>query len=345
MLLTLLVIPVIVLIYLRLQAHRKRLAGGFFGPSGGLQAMNRAPGFRRHLPPLIFLLGLVVILVALARPHATVSLPKVEGTVMLVFDVSASMGAADVAPTRLGAAKARAAEFVLAQPPTLQIGVVSFSGSGFTVQVPTNDANTVLAAINRLQPTSGTSLGQGILAALKAIAVDAGLGTEDGAGEQAVTPPAPGQDSQGVAPPRGGDLHAQLPDGAYPAAVIVLLSDGEDTNAQLDPVEAALAAAEHQVRVDALGFGTPGGITIEADGFNVHTALNEALLQQITAAAGGTYFAAGGAQEMEQVYTHLTPEVAVKPEKMEITALFSGAGIALLMLGSLLSMAWFNRLP
>ena len=117
----------------------------------------------------------MIILVALARPQAEVKLPRVEGTVILVFDVSASMGAKDVEPSRMEAAKVAAREFVLSQPETIKIGIVSFSGSGFTVQTPTNDPNLLLAAINRLKPTSGTSLGQGILAALHTIAVDAGL--------------------------------------------------------------------------------------------------------------------------------------------------------------------------
>ncbi len=134
----------------------------------------------------------MIILVALARPQAQISLPRVEGTVMLVFDVSASMGATDVEPTRLEAAKTAAREFVLSQPETVQIGIVSFSGSGFTVQAPTNDANTLLNTIDRLEPTSGTSLGQGILSALHTIAVDAGLATGESAteGDAAATPPA-----------------------------------------------------------------------------------------------------------------------------------------------------------
>jgi Ca-activated chloride channel family protein len=347
MLFSLLLLPVVVLAYVRLQGRQRALANSFY--AFGAQAARRpTPGFRRHVPPIIFLLSLAVLLVALARPQAQVNLPRIEGTVMLVLDVSASMGATDVEPSRLEAAKAAARDFVLSQPSTVQIGVVSFSGSGFTVQAPTNDADALLKTIERLQPTSGTSLGQGIVTALYAIAVDAGLITEDPAAsstqgnDPAASPTAaPGDQPAG---PRQENLLARLPEGAYPASVIVLLTDGEH-NQSIDPVDAAVAAAEHEVPVHALGFGTPAGATLEIDGFNVHTALDEGTLQQITGAAGGEYFAAQGDQDPKQVYAKLTPQLVVKPEDMELTSVLAGAGMLMLLVGSLLSMAWFNRLP
>lgn len=352
MLLTLLIIPVMVFLYLRVQ-NRRRVLAGTFHTFGGSQAARRAPGFRRHLPPLIFLLSLAIILVALARPQATISLPRIEGTVMLVFDVSASMGATDVEPSRLEAAKVAAREFVSAQPETVKIGIVSFSGSGFTVQMPTNDTHELLRTIDRLQPTHGTSLGQGIANALHTIAVDAGLAVDE-ANESAPAPtagaetaqPAP-DGGQGSGSP-GENLLAQLPEGMYPAAVIVLLSDGED-NQSIDPLRAAQAASEHGVPVHALGFGTTAGTTLELDGFSVHTALDEGLLQQVTGTAGGQYYpgqseSGQGGRDPKQVYASLTPQLVVKPEAMEITSVFAGAGITLLLVGSLFSLLWFNRL-
>jgi Ca-activated chloride channel family protein len=340
MLFTLLVIPVIVAVYLLLQRRQRALKTSFYSLSGGQPVEKQTPGFRRHLPPLFFLLSLVIILIALARPQAQIDLPQVEGTVILVFDVSASMGATDVEPTRLEAAKLAAREFVLSQPTTVQIAIVSFSGSGFTVQAPTNDANTLLSTINRLEPTSGTSLGQGILTALNTIAVDAGLITGDSAASEDTTT---AQDAQQAGFPEE-DLLAQLPEGTYPASVIVLLSDGED-NQSIDPLEAAQAASEHGVRIDALGFGTTAGTTLEVDGFSVHTALDEITLQQIVQAAGGTYYPGQGEQDPQEVYANLTPELVIKPETMEITSIFAGASILILLVGSLFSMFWFNRLP
>jgi Ca-activated chloride channel family protein len=123
----------------------------------------------------------------------------------------------------------------------------------------------------------------------------------------------------------------------------VLLTDGEN-NQSIDPLEAAQAAAEHGVRVDALGFGTTAGTTLEVDGFSVHTALDEATLQQITEAARGTYYPAQGEQDPQAVYASLTPELVVKTEAMEITSVLAGAGILFLLVGSLFSILWFGRL-
>lgn len=349
----LLVLPVIVAIYLRLQRRQRVLADSFgAGTLGGPRNRGGSPGFRRHLPALFFLIGLAIMLAALARPQAEISLPRIEGTAILVFDVSASMAATDAAPTRLEAAKAVAREFVLNQPATVQTGIVSFSGSGFTVQAPTNDANQLLAAIDRLEPTSGTSLGQGILAALHTIAVDAGLVADELAPGD--SPPAAGAgpaqtpESGSSAAPGGTSaeqrLLAQLPEGAYPASVIVLLTDGED-NQSFDPLAAAQAAAQREVRVDALGFGTAAGATLELDGFSVHTALDEVSLRQITGAGGGSYRPAPAGEDLREVVRGLAPELVVKPEMMEITSIFAGASILFLLVGGLFSVTWFTRLP
>jgi Ca-activated chloride channel family protein len=340
MLILLIFIPVVTGVYLLLDRRRRTLAASF----GRLHpAKEQGPGYRRHFPPALFLLSLMIILLALARPQAEVKLPRVEGTVILVFDVSASMGAEDVEPTRMESAKTTAREFVNSQPETVKIGIVSFSGSGFAVQTPTNDKNILLSAIDRLEPTSGTSLGQGIVTALNTIAVNAGLKTgEKTASEEASTTQNDSQDSQQPVPPEA-ELLAQLPEGTYPSSVIVILSDGED-NQSIDPIEAAQAAANRSVRVDALGFGTSTGTTLELDGFIVHTALNETILQQITQVGGGTYYAAQSDGDPQAVYANLAPQLVVKTEKMEITALLAGVSILVLLVGSMFSLLWFNRL-
>ncbi len=338
-------IPLIGLLYWRVQRRRQVLAAGFGQLGLGRLAQRREPGWRRHLSPLLSLLGLAILLLALARPQATVNLPRVEGTVILVFDVSGSMSATDAAPTRMEAAKAAAREFILSQPQTVQIGIVSFSGSGFAVEAPTDNTQNLLAAVNRLQPQTGTSLGQGILVALHTIAVDAGLeAPKAGATPTAAAPSSQsgGQDAQQASP--DNNLLAQLPEGIYPSAVIVLLSDGEN-NQSIDPAQAAQAAADHGVRIDALGFGTSAGVTLEINGFSVHTALDEATLQQITQAAGGTYYYSADQQDPRAVYAKLTPQLVVKPELMEVTSIFAGVSLAILLAGAALSMLWFNRLP
>lgn len=339
MLLALLAVPLVVGVYLSLERRRRAAASGFYRLGGPQATARRGPGLRRHLPPLLFLLGLAVILVALARPQARISLPRIEGTVVLVFDVSASMGATDVAPSRLEAAKAAAREFVAGRPKMVKIGIVSFSGSGFTVQTPTNDQNALLSTIARLKPTSGTSLGQGIVTALYTIAEDAGLVKDEAAAGSAT--PGQGTPAQRNTLER---LLAQLPEGDYPSSVIVLLSDGEN-NESVDPLAAAQAAAEHKVRIDALGFGTTAGATLKVDGYTVHTAMDEVALQQITAEAGGAYYSTQGEQDRKQVYANLTPQLVVKTEQMEVTSILAGASIVLLLAGSLVSLLWFNRLP
>jgi len=147
----------------------------------------------------------------------------------------------------------------------------------------------------------------------------------------------------GVAPAEQR-LLAQLPEGAYPASVIVLLTDGEN-NESFDPLEAAQAAAEREVRIDALGFGTTAGATLELDGFSVHTALDEVALQQITEAGGGSYHPAPAGEDLREVVRWLVPELVVKPEAMEITSIFAGASILFLLVGGLFSVTWFTRLP
>src|SRR5437762_1948965 len=170
MLLSLLLLPLGVALYVRLQRRRRRLAASY-GSLGLVQeAAGRRLGGRRHVPPALFLLGLTLLAVALARPRTVLSLPKVEGTVILAFDVSGSMAADDLKPTRMEAAKAAARAFIERQPASVQIGVVAFSDGGLSVQAPSNQQADVLAAISRLTPTRGTSVGQGILASLKVIA-------------------------------------------------------------------------------------------------------------------------------------------------------------------------------
>jgi len=343
MLFSLTLVPLVAAIYLHLQRRRRALAASFVRSEGSEPARKRWPGFRRHLPPTLFLIGLVILLVALARPQAELSLPRVEGTVILVIDVSGSMAADDAEPTRLEAAKASAQAFILSQPATVRIGVVSFSGSGFAVQTPTNDTADLVAAIGRLEPQKGTSLGQGILVALKTLAVDAGLELPPGAEPEPTSAPGETAGTQQQRP-SDNNLLAQLPEGSYPAAKIVLFSDGENTES-INPLEAAQVAAEHDVRIDVLGFGTAAGITLAVNGYRVHTAMDEETLQQIAQTTGGSYYTPQDEQDPRAIYANLSLELVIKSEKMEITSIFAGASILVLLLGAVFSMLWFNRLP
>ena len=328
MLLFLLAVPLCVLLYLRLQQRRQRILAqyGSFGMAQG-GAGNR-PCARRHLPPALFLAGLTILLLALARPQAEVSLPRVEGTVILAFDVSGSMAANDMQPTRMEAAKAVARDFVQRQPSTVQIGVVAFSDGGLAVQAPTNDQQAILAAINRITPQRGTSLGQGILAALNAVNADTEQEPRRYSNLPATPTPSP----------------TPVPAGTNTSTTIVMLTDGENT-APPNPLAAAQAAADRGVRIYTVGIGSAAGTTLRVNGFTVHTQLDEATLQQIAQITKGAYYNAENEQDLRTIYDNLDLQLVIKPEETEITALLAGVGMLVLMIGSTCSLLWFSRVP
>lgn len=329
MLFSLSLIPVFVVLYIRMQHRRRRLAASYGSLGLGQGVAGQRPGFRHHIPPGIFLIGLTLLLFALARPQAVVSLPRVEGTVILAFDVSGSMAADDLQPTRLEAAKAAAQEFVEHQPSSVLIGVVAFSDSGFVVQAPTADQAATLATINRLTPQSGTSVANGIFASLNTIATVGAV-------------PAPRLYTNLTPAPTS--TPTPVPAGVVGPAVIVLLTDGEN-NESPNPLDAAQAAADRGVRVYTVGIGSAAGTTLLIDGFSVHTQLNGEVLQQISQLTGGTYYSAEDEQDLSAIYENLDPQLVIKREEMEVTAIFAGASILALLIGGALSLLWFSRLP
>ena len=329
MLFSLLFIPLFIGIYLRNQQRRRQIAANFGGLGNAQGTGRHLSGSRRHLPAVFFLVGLGVLMLAMARPQATVSLPKLAGTLILAFDVSGSMAAEDMEPTRMEAAKAAVIDFIQQQPLSVQTGVVAFSDNGFSVQAPTNDKEAILAAINRLAPTRGTSLAKGILISLNSIAA---AGTTGDTSYYSNLTPAP------------TPTPTPMPQGTYSPAVIVLLSDGEN-NENPDPLEAAQVAADRGVRIFTVGIGSPIGATLDIDGFKVHTQLNEAMLKEISRLTDGTYFNAESEEELLEIYNDIHTQLLVQPEETEITSIFAGAGVLFLLIGSAFSLAWFNRLP
>ena len=329
MLLLLLLVPLCIALYVRLQRQRRRSIASY-GSLGLLQqAGGRKLGLRRHVPPALFLIGLAILTFALARPKAAVSLPRLAGTVVLTFDVSGSMAATDMTPTRMEAAKAAARDFVERQPTTVQIGVVAFSESGLSVQVPTNNKDEVIAAINRLSTARGTSLANGIVAALGVIeALD--NDKQEGYYSNVTPTPAPSP--------------VPVPKGSRKSAVIVLLTDGENT-VQPDPLIAAQAAADRGVRVHTVGIGSATGSTLKVEGFTVQTRLDEATLQTISEMTGGDYYNAQNADDLRTIYQNLGTQLVVKPEETELTSILTGVGLLVLLIGGVLSLLWFNRLP
>jgi len=329
MLLLLVFIPVAAAGYVLLQWLRRRRMARYGSTLLGQATGGRKLGWRRHIPAAFFLVGLTILTVALARPQAEVTVPHIEGTVILAFDVSGSMAATDLTPTRMDAAKAAALNFISKQPETVKVGIVAFSDSGFAIQPPTNDQNALAQAIGRLTPQRGTSLGQGIVASLDAI-------------DQAEHPPQSNFYSNQTPEPTA--TPQPVAPGSKGSTVVVLLTDGEN-NERPDQLAAAQAAADRGVRIYAVGLGSPDGATLKVNGFTVHTQLNEQFLQQIAQVTAGTYFNAQSGQDLQTVYDHLDQELIVRPEKMEITSLFAGASILVMLIGAVLSLWWFSRLP
>jgi Ca-activated chloride channel family protein len=238
------------------------------------------------------------------------------------------MAADDVTPSRMEAAKAAAKAIVDRQPPGVVIGVVAFSDAGLTVQEPTSDPATTIGTIDRLGPTHGTSLGQGILAALGAI-------------QQAESDTPAGYYSNRSAPPT--PIPAPVAPGSHAAAAVVLFSDGEN-NERPDPLGAATVAANEGIRILTIGVGTAAGTTLDLDGFRVQTSLDEALLQQVADTTAGTYQPATQLNP-GAVYDQLAKHLVARDEDIELTALVAGAGLLLLVLGVGLSLVRTGRLP
>ncbi|GAB2597183.1 hypothetical protein Aab01nite_72680 [Paractinoplanes abujensis] len=285
-------------------------------------ALRRAglapPGrIKRHLPYGLILLALPILLVGLGRPSAEVTTPRVSGTVLLAFDVSNSMRAEDVTPSRLTAAQTAAKQFVEEQPGTVDVGVLVFGDQALLTQAPTDDHDAALAAIGRLSASGGTSLGQAILVALGTITGKPVTLPEDGA-------PAP-------------DL------GYWPSATIVVFSDGQETGGPDVEAAAGLAAAAG-VRIQAVGVGTERGGTVEVDGFQLGTALDASLLTAMARTTGGSYLPAGDANTLNDTTKSIDLRLTAKKEPLELTAPFAGAALLLLMLGAVLGTRWHGRI-
>lgn len=316
----LVLIPALAAAYGALVRRRARrwaeLAAQGFAPNAAALRTRR----RRHVPFALFLTALALLVLALARPQTSLSLPRREGTVILAFDVSNSMVATDLAPTRMDAAKAAARAFVQRQPSTIKIGVVAFSDGGLITQQPTSSTADVLAAVNRLTPQGGTSVGKGIFTALSAIA-----GKPIALDDQAAA---------------GNFDNVDI--GYYGSASIILLSDGENT-AEPDPLEVAKLATVAGVRIYPIGIGKADGTVVTVDGYNLATKLDEDMLTSIATVTNGTYYHAEDAASLAKVYDKIDLHFTRQTKHTEVTALVTGLSALLLTVGAGLSLAWFGR--
>jgi Ca-activated chloride channel homolog len=334
-------VPVLVGLYLLALRRKKKLAVRYASLSMVRDALGVGQRVRRHIPPALFLVGLTLMIVAIARPTATVKLPAQHELVILAMDVSGSMRAVDVKPTRLAAAQEAARAFINDQPSNVKIGIVSFAGTAAVVQAPTENRDELLAAIDRFELQRATAIGSGLLVSLKAIFPDVEFDLRS-------SNPRPNADNKhGVAIDQPKDTAKEppkpVPPGSYKSAVIILLTDGQTTTGP-DPIESAKMAAERGVRVYTVGVGTVQGEVIGWEGWSMRVRLDEDSLKQIANVTRGEYFYAGNATDLKNIYKGMSSKMELTKQQTEITALFVAAAALFVMVGAGLSLVWFNRL-
>ncbi|MFN2643864.1 MAG: VWA domain-containing protein [Burkholderiales bacterium] len=319
----LLAIPVVALAYMR------RLARPPLGLPG---VERRAPkAWQRHLPAALFALGAVLAVLAAARPSALITLPSQQRTIVLAIDVSLSMRASDVQPSRIAAAQAAAREFLNEPPGDVKIAIVSFAGTAAVVQQPTRNREDLVAAVDRLQLDRHTAIGSGIIVALATLFPDQGIDVESaGPGAR----PRPNEPKKELRP---------VPPGSNANAAIILLTDGRRTIGP-DPLQAARMAADRGVRVYTVGFGNAQGGPVAFEGYSIYMMFDEATLKSIAEITNAEYFNATSGAELKRIYDSLTAKFVLQREETEITAFFAAAAALLLVLGAGLSLAWFNRI-
>ena len=303
-------------VYLVLQRRRRTYAVRFTSSELLDSVAPRRPGWRRHLPAAVFLLALATLVTGFARPTREVAVPRERATVVMAIDVSLSMRAEDVDPNRLEAAQTAAKEFLEQLPPSLNVGLVTFAGTASVRVPPTQDREVVERAIDNLQLAPATAIGEAIFTSL--------------------------------------DVLTQVPadeTGTIPPARIVLLSDGTTTVGRPDSVAAA-AAAEADVPVTTIGFGTPQGFIVyddpatpEVENQIIPVPVGEENLAAIAEATGGSYFAAASEAELVEVYEDIGSAIGTERVPREITDWFVGMSLAALLVASGLSLLWFQRLP
>lgn len=330
------VVAALAAVYVAMQRRRRRYALRYASLALVRQAVGPGPGIRRHVPPALFLVGLVALVTALARPAAIVKVPGLEGTIILAIDTSGSMLANDVKPDRIGAAKEAAKAFVQRQRDAknrVRIGVVSFSDNAELVMAPTLDRDGLMDAIGRLKTKRATAIGQAIKVSLQAIFDDLEERPLDPDDERNT---APGQSAQRTPRP--------LAKGEFASAAIVLLTDGEN-NQSPPPLTVLDDAVKRGIRVYTVGIGTPEGAVVTNEGRSARSQLDEATLIKIAEGTQAKYFNAQTETDLSHIYENLATELVLRDERSEVTVLFASAAGALFLLAACFSLLWFNRLP
>ena len=335
----LLALPLLVLLYVWLMRRKKKMALRFASLSIVREAMGTGPSIRRHIPPFLFLLAVAAMLLAASRPFAVVVLPSQQETIMLAMDVSGSMRATDVAPSRIVAAQNAAKAFLAALPRDIKVGIVAFAGSAQVAQIPTLNREDLVSAIDRFQLQRATAIGNGIVLSLATLFPDAGI---DLSAMQF------GQRQKGISIDQPVVKDAKQPfvpvaPGSYTSAAIILLTDGQRTTG-VDSMEAAKMAADRGVRVYTVGIGTVTGETIGFEGWSMRVKLDEETLKAIANKTQADYFYAGTAADLKKVYETLSSRLTMEKKETEISGLLALLAATLAIVSAGLSMLWFNRI-
>jgi Ca-activated chloride channel family protein len=313
-LLALLLVPVAVARYVGGERRRRRAASEFASPRMMAAVAPVRPGWRRHLPLALYAIALTVLIIGAAKPRATVAVPVENAAIMLVTDVSGSMLATDVKPTRLVAARRAAQTFVKGVPHGVRIGVMAFNQAPRTLQAPTADRAEVRGALVQLASSGGTATGDALDSALTTLTRQPGT------------------------------------NGRRPPSAIVLLSDGASTRGR-DPRDVATRAGRLKIPIYTVALGTPSGtITVPRPHNQPGTETRSVppdpqTMIAVARASRGRAFTAEDADALTTVYDRLGSQLGTRKAKREITAAFVGGALALLAVGGALSLRWFGRLP
>jgi Ca-activated chloride channel family protein len=307
----LIAVPVLVAWYLRQQRRRRAVAATFASPLLTKSVAPRRPGFRRHAPMLVFAIAIALLIAAAAKPQRTVAVPVNSAAIMLLNDVSSSMSATDIAPSRLGAAKKAASRFVSGVPASVQVGLLEFARRPVLLQSPTTNRPLTQGAIAGLHPGGGgTAIGDSLTTALHVL--------------------------------------TRLPrkEGKRPPGAIVLLSDGS-SNVGTGPLEVARQAKADHIPVYTISLGTPNGtIPTKKNGQTVSTPVpvSPQELAEIAQSSGGKAYTAADSSKASAVYAHLAVALGHKKVKQEITSDVAGGGLVLLVVGGAMTLMWFGRI-
>lgn len=344
MLWLLLAIPALIALYLYVLRRKKKMALRYANLGMVKEAIGAGASLRRHVPAALFLVAILLMLAAIARPAAMITLPSQRSQVILAMDVSASMRAADVEPNRLAAAQNAAKTFIQEQPSSTQIGIVAFAGAALLVQPPTLNRDDLIKAIDRFQPQRGTAIGSGILVSLQTIFPQANF-----EGRLPEYQRGWGRESMGASLDRGSDPRGAeenftpVPPGSYESAVVILLTDGQATTGP-DPIETARIAADRGVRIFTVGLGTKGGEIVGWGGRSMRVQLDEETLQTIADLTRGKYFFAGSGTDLKEVYKTLNTQFVMERKETEITSFFAAAAALFAIAAAALSLLWYSRI-